>query len=1008
MQHLKRYLIVLLLTIVMLVPTTHSAFANNAKPHGVTYYTSKDAYPSYLHLLTLSDQALVKKAQADIERYRKSNITITVVDENGKPLEGVEVAFNQTDHNFLFGFQDFDPFLFDSARMMKEAGMNLFVTTPYWVDTECRPHEYSWNFTEMQHLEDLRNMGFKIKVHPVVYYASFNIPAFLRNSPPTKLMNETFVFISELLHKIPNADIYELTNEDNRADSRGGQTLTQHLAVLKEAAAMIRTARRNATITANTGYTFGEEGVKTTYEYPDLSPYEWYKLLSSENVDYDAIGVQFRPGYSAPWQVGSNRVPTLAGVSASFDQFAALGKRIHITEFEVPSRQFPGLKKYGSLDWNDTVQAAYAEGFYTLLFGKPTADSIVWWFIGTGFPTPDESIGPRPFEGTGSSLIPKPSYYALKNLITNRWSTRGMGVTGSDGSMGISGFGGTYNLTISGNGVSSKTSIRIPDGVSASYKVVFDWAEAMRAAENEKAKLRVDAQAIMQELAHAWQWSKVVNEGRADTIRSAIDDLNQLFEKERYSDVIATGRALVENAFQMKMDGQIDDFEGFTPLIKNAKGDQTPNAQSGTELSSLYAFADGSNLYIGIQVLGDKPDNSATFKAVIETESGTFHVAYEFDPSLKNMRECACWQEPWEEGNIYFGCAYAVGEIVEMRVPLRPLGFPDKITLNHVWISLENGNKDLGGYDGPPIEIPSLRDFHPEELPDEARSILSEVDRTRQWVTMISPAISGRILDTLNNLTSIYREGQYVQVIKISKPLVENPLGMKVDGRLTNFEYLTPILTDLPNDVAHDAPPGTDLVALYTFADSSNLYLGIRVRGDSPNANAFFTVEIQIEDQRYHVSVQMSEGQLQCSCFQQPWKENGISFDCTCASGEIVEMRVPLEPLGSPNRILVTNVWIWHMSAQGPKDYDGYESSPVEIPNLRSFKATSTLQIETTTTTILGSTTTYAQTSGLLSSTTRATGFGESWLPYIATICVFVVFGIAVYWRRSRRRESEK
>jgi len=1003
LRHLSRCVIVLLLIMVISAPSIQSAFATNPTKQGVTYYTSDDAYPSYLHLLNPSDQALVEKAQADIERYRKSNITITVVDENGRPLEGVEVAFNQTDHNFLFGFEDSENYLFDTPRIMREAGFNLFVTNPIWAEVEPRVHEYFWNSTELQHLEDLRNMGFRIEATPVVYHDPVLSPSFLSRMSPQDVENETLDYVAELLRKIPDAQIYELSNEANWNYMRAGLSIDEYVRMIDQAASMIRAVQPNATLLVNTSNTLGE-APWLEYDYPDLRPYDWYRLLISRNVDIDAVGAQFRPGYFSlePNDFARNSVPSLMQVSGTLDRFAALGKRVHIAEFAVPSRQLPEVKRYGTSDWNDAVQAAYVEGFYTLMFSKPIADSIVWWFIGTGFPTPDEAIGPRPFESAGSSLIPKPSYYVLKDLITNRWSTRGMGVTDADGSVRISGFSGVYNLTISGNGVSSKTSIRIPDGVSASYKVIFDRAEAIRAAENEKAKLRVDAQAIMQELAHAWQWSKTVNEGRGDAIRSANDELNQLFEKERYSDVIAAGRALVENPFQMKMDGQIDDFEGFVPLIRNAKGDQTPNAQSGTELSNLYAFADSSNLYIGMQVLGDKPDSSATFKVEIWTGSRIFHVAYDFaEPKHPNLRQCECWQEPWEEGNnTYFACAYAVGKIVEMRIPLRPLRYPDKITLNRVWISLENGNNEVGGYGGPPIEIPSLRDFHPEMLPGEARSILSELDRTRQWVATISPTISDRILGTLNNLTSLYREGQYAEVVRVGKLVTENPLGMNVDGRLTDLEGLSPILTDPPNDTAPDAPPGTDLVALYAFADSSNLYLGVRVRGDSPNANAIFTVEIQIE-RRYHVTVQMSEGRLYCVCFQQPWVEGGIDFDCTCALGEMVEMRVPLEPFGSLNRILVTNAWIWHMVAQSPTDYDGYESSPVEIPNLRSFSATSILQIENTTTTSLASATGAPQA-------THVQGSGESWLPYIAAICLAIVLGIVLYRRRSRRRESEK
>ena len=678
---------------------------------GVSYLGTEDTYPSYLHLLSQSDRAEVDRAKANIERYRKSNVTITVLDNSGIPLEGVEIAFNQTDHNFLFGFQDFEPFLFGSASMMKQAGFNLFVATPYWVNVECRQGVFKWDSAlGPQRLEQIRSMGFKIKVHPVVYYASFNIPAFLKTATPTQLKSETLVFVSELLRNIPYANIYELSNEDNRENMRGGLSIEEYIHLLKQVSQMIRTVQKSTTITCNTAYTFGEEGGPVGYFLPDMSPLDWYKFLISERVDFDAIGVQFRPAYYAEWQVEHNRVPALTEVSQKFDQFAALGKRIHITEFQLPSKQTAELKRYGNSDWNETMQAAYVEGFYTLMFSKQATDSIVWWFIQSCLPVPDEEFEPRPFALGTSQMTAKASYYTLKSLITSRWSTRGLGLTDAHGNLRYRGFGGAYALSITHRGLTKKVDICVADGVSTSYRITFDRDEVSRENEAATAKLRRDAENILHELHLLCGWAKTVNEVKLADILDTTNVLTRLYNDAQYAQVIELGDLFLQNPFQMNVSGRRLDFNGFSPVVLDAEGDTSTGSPVGTDLVAMYAFADLHNLYVAIAVVGNRPYQAATFTVEIEAHGQKFHAAV---ANLKH--ESACWEMPWpgpQQGGIRFACAYAMGEIVEIRVPTWQLN-SSNIRFTNLWIWQENaaGQKLFDSYDGSSIEIPSLKGF---------------------------------------------------------------------------------------------------------------------------------------------------------------------------------------------------------------------------------------------------------------------------------------------------------
>ena len=51
----------------------------------------------------LSNRELIDTADGRIEKHRKSDIVITVVDDTGRPLPGAKVELRQTHHAFLFG-----------------------------------------------------------------------------------------------------------------------------------------------------------------------------------------------------------------------------------------------------------------------------------------------------------------------------------------------------------------------------------------------------------------------------------------------------------------------------------------------------------------------------------------------------------------------------------------------------------------------------------------------------------------------------------------------------------------------------------------------------------------------------------------------------------------------------------------------------------------------------------------------------------------------------------------
>ena len=121
-----------------------------------------------------SDAELLAGAPARIEKYRKADAVIVVVDAAGKPIPGAEVAVEQKRHAFLFGCNIFMWGHLDNARdedayRKQFAGVFNFATLPfYWPSYQPKP-----GVTIQDHIEKMakwcREQGITTKGHPLAW-----------------------------------------------------------------------------------------------------------------------------------------------------------------------------------------------------------------------------------------------------------------------------------------------------------------------------------------------------------------------------------------------------------------------------------------------------------------------------------------------------------------------------------------------------------------------------------------------------------------------------------------------------------------------------------------------------------------------------------------------------------------------------------------------------------------------------------------------------------------------
>ena len=133
---------------------------------------------------------------------------------------------------------------------------------------------------------------------------------------------------------------------------------------------------------------------------------------------------------------------TMKVISDCLDHLATLGKPIHITEYNPPSRMKtrrghqPGLSEEEIAKW--TVN------YYTLVFSKPYINQLTRWFVIDGCGGNAQDGGLVAVDGRK-----KQSYYALKKLLKETWTTRWKGRL-KDGQVSFRGFFGEYEAKVSG------------------------------------------------------------------------------------------------------------------------------------------------------------------------------------------------------------------------------------------------------------------------------------------------------------------------------------------------------------------------------------------------------------------------------------------------------------------------------------------------------------------------------------------------------------------------------
>ena len=389
------------------------------------------------------DAAWRKAADARIEKNRKGDLTVVVKDKAGKPVRNAEVAVRMKKHAFLFGTAVAGA-SFNSTRMSpedlakyKQQILQLFnfsvmeneTKWPQWANEASRP-------ATLAVIDWLRENGVQVRGHNLVWpsWNNTNVKAAQdAKGDPAALAKVITDHIAEttaaLRGRLVDWDVINetFTNHDFM------DILGRHAMVdwFKAARAGDPTAKLY----------INDFNILTGDDKPHQDDYAaTIQYLLDQGAPLDGIGLQSHFGA---------RVTPMDEIFKRLDRYAAFGKELEITEFDINSS-------------DEGTQADYTRDFMTATFSYPSVKAFVMW----GF---WEGAHWRP---TGAMMRRdwslKPNAEVFKDLVFKKWWTNADGKTTAQGTFATRGFLGNYEVEVKAGGKTKTVKITLTkDGAKA-------------------------------------------------------------------------------------------------------------------------------------------------------------------------------------------------------------------------------------------------------------------------------------------------------------------------------------------------------------------------------------------------------------------------------------------------------------------------------------------------------------------------------------------------------------
>jgi len=394
-------------------------------------------------------EALLPKINADIEKYRKGNFKIKVVDKDGNPVVAT-VRAEQKKHLFDFGTSALMlGNMGDKEREYRNAVSNLFnfITTTFcWSVMETEPGKFRFEEGSEEIyrrppsdrvLRFAKENGMKAKGQPL--FCGRWCPDWVPKDLD-ELKRLWINYVKEVAKRYDGEySMFDVVNESYARTWKNMEWLpipySELLKWMLETAGEIFSSACVMERNEGSHVNFGEFAERY---------YEENKKLLDEGVRLDSIGFQFHfcdGKFCMEKLVSPSGISNLDNIYATYHKMSTLGVPLYISEITIPS-VYEGM----SLAEGEELQAELLESLYRLWFSIPNMRGIIYWNIKDGDAWKNE--GDCRGCLIDEYMRKKKSYYALEHLIKREWNTCLTSATDNDGILEFSGFYGDYDVNV--------------------------------------------------------------------------------------------------------------------------------------------------------------------------------------------------------------------------------------------------------------------------------------------------------------------------------------------------------------------------------------------------------------------------------------------------------------------------------------------------------------------------------------------------------------------------------
>jgi len=387
------------------------------------------------------------EAAKRIDRIRKADLAVKVVDANGQPIRGATVDIAMQRHAFWFGsavkfhwIADFDNQDRDIYRQKIEELFTHVVNEndlkwPCWAGQWGANGPWSKD-KSLAALNWLNQRDMHIKGHCVIWpsWQHTARPLQKAKDDPAKMRRIIADHINDLIATAgPHVDEWDVVNEpftnNDVMKILGNDAMIDWFKQTREHDPDARLYLNDYGILAAGGMT----DTRHQQHFEDT-----LRFLIDGGTPLGGNGMQSH--------FGENVTPP-AVLWRILDRYAEFGLPIQITEFDVNTE-------------DEQLQANYTRDFMTAVFAHEAVNGFVMWGFYAGAHWRPEAAMFR------KDWSIKPNGEQYKRLVFEKWWTDETVKTDADGSASVRGFLGDYNITITHAGKTVEKSIELQKGTS--------------------------------------------------------------------------------------------------------------------------------------------------------------------------------------------------------------------------------------------------------------------------------------------------------------------------------------------------------------------------------------------------------------------------------------------------------------------------------------------------------------------------------------------------------------